>query len=246
LRKLFLISFLNVLLIPITRAFTFSNKDPKNGILGVTFTPILPTGGTGHIFDNKDDSPHPEYGISGGVDYWKKYLRAYDVHIGFDLKYQQYHFHFGPDEKNGEHQFLHLSVPASVNYPIPNYEYIYFKLGISLSSSNLFRENIGFAGENKYITTFKTAWLIYPEINLGIDILEEKYPKFYLRAGIDYTFIPISQMAEFKSSISNTGIIESVSGNFTPNKFQLRISFYPIWNKKISFIKKGHDCPNPF
>ena len=227
-------------------AWNFSNKDPKKGMLGVTFTPILPTGGDGHIFDDENDYPHKDYGIAGGFDYWKKYLWAYDLHLGFDLKYQQYHFHYGPDERNGEHQFLHLSVPASINYPIPNYEYIFFKIGISLSSTNMLRENIGYAGSNKYITTFKTTWLIYPEINLGIDILEEKYPKFYLRAGIDYTFIPISKMGEFKSSISNNGIIEVASGNFSPNKFQLRISFYPVWKRKISFIKEGHDCPSPF
>jgi len=226
--------------------WNFSNKDPKMGIFGFTFTPILPTGGNGHIFDDENDAPHREYGIGGGFDYWKKYLRAYDLHIGIDLKYQQYHFHFGPDQRNGENQFLHFSIPASANYPIPNYEYFFLKLGISLSSSNIFRENIGFAGNNKYVTSFKTSWLIYPEINLGIDIVEEKYPKFYFRIGLDYTFIPFSNMGEFKSSISNNGVIEIASGNFNPNKFQLRISFYPIWKKKISFIKEGHDCPNPF
>ena len=227
-------------------AWNFSNKDPKKGILGATFTPMLPTGGGGHIFDDKNDYPHREYGIGGGIDYWKKHLRVYDLHIGFDLKYQQYHFHFGPDQRNGEHQFLHVSIPASVNYPIPNYEHFLFKVGISLSSTNLFRENIGFAGNDKYVTTFKTAWLIYPEINLGVDLVDEKYPKFYFRCGIDYTFIPVSNMAEFKCSISNNGVIEEVSGNFSPNKFQLRISFYPIWKKKISFIREGHNCPNPF
>ena len=227
-------------------AWNFSNKDPKKGMLGVTFTPILPTGGNGHIFEKEDDAPHSEYGIGGGIDYWKKYLRAYDLHLGFDLKYQQYHFHYGPDERNGEHQFLHLSIPASVQYPIPDYEYIFVKVGFSISSSNILRENIGFAGNIKYITNFKTTWLIYPEINLGIDFIEEKYPKFYMRAGIDYTFIPIPKMGEFKSSISNNGVIEIASGKFSPSKFQLRISFYPIWKKKISFIKEGHDCPNPF
>jgi hypothetical protein len=122
----------------------------------------------------------------------------------------------------------------------------FFKAGISISSTNLLKENIGFAGDNKYITTFKTAWLIYPEINLGVDFIEEKYPRFYFRVGIDYTFIPVPKMGEFKTSISNNGIIETVSGNFSPNKIQLKISIYPIWNKKISFLKKGHDCPNPF
>ncbi len=227
-------------------AISFSNKDPKKGMLGVTFTPIKPSGGSGHIFEDKNDDPHSEYGISGGFDYWKKYLRVYDFHIGFDLKYQQYHFHFGSDKYNGEHQFLHFSIPTNIQYPIPGYEYFFFKVGISISSSNLLKENIGFAGNNKYITTFKTAWLIYPEINLGVDFIEEKYPRFYFRVGIDYTFIPIPKMGEFKTSISNNGIIETVSGNFSPNKIQLKISIYPIWNKKISFLKKGHDCPNPF
>ena len=245
-KELFLILFLTSLSIQEGFAASFSNKDPKKGMLGVTFTPIKPSGGSGHIFEDKNDDPHSEYGISGGIDYWKKYLRVYDFHLGFDLKYQQYHFHFGSKKNNGEHQFLHLSVPANIQYPIPNYEYFFFKAGISISSTNLLKENIGFAGDNKYITTFKTAWLIYPEINLGVDFIEEKYPRFYFRVGIDYTFIPVPKMGEFKTSISNNGIIETVSGNFSPNKIQLKISIYPIWNKKISFLKKGHDCPNPF
>tara|TARA_Y100000766_G_scaffold113017_1_gene96978 strand:- start:2360 stop:3100 length:741 start_codon:yes stop_codon:yes gene_type:complete len=246
LRKSLLILFITSLLIQKGFAWSFSNKDPKKGILGITFTPIKPTGGRGHIFEDKDDYPHSEYGISGGIDYWKKYLRVYDFHIGFDVKYQQYHFHFGSKKNNGEHQFLHLSIPTNIQYPIPSYEYMFLKIGLSISSSNLLRENIGFAGENKYITSFKTTWLIYPEINLGFDIIEEKYPRFYLRCGIDYTFIPFPKMGEFKTSISSNGSIETVSGNFSPNKFQLKISFYPIWKKKISFLKKGHDCPNPF
>lgn len=245
-KKQIVILFISLLINQSSFAWGFSNKDPKFGMMGISVIPILPSGGDGHIFEDDKDAPHAEYGIGGGLDYWKRYGRAYDTHVGLNIKYQQYHFHHGPEEKNGQHQFLHLSVPANLHYPIPNYSYMFFKLGVALSSTNLFKENIGFVGGNKYVSKFKTAWYVYPEITLGIDILEEKTPKFYFRAGIDYTFIPISKMGSFETSVANDGVIETVSGAFTPNKFQLTISFYPIWKKKINFFKQGHNCPNPF
>ena len=235
-----------ILLMGSNFCFGFSNKVPKNGMLGISFTPILPTGGDGHVFEDDKDDPHAEYGIGGGFDYWKRFGKAYDTHIGTELKYQQYHFHYGESQKNGQFHFLHLSIPASIHYPIPNYSFMFFKLGIALSSANLFQEKTGFAGTNKYISRFKTSWLIYPELTLGIDLLEEKNSKFHFRIGIDYTFIPISKMGEYKTYVSNEGNIEVASGSFTPNKYQIRITFYPIWKNKISFLKKGHSCPNPF
>lgn len=224
----------------------FSNKSPNLGMIGLTLTPILPTGGGGYLFGGAEDSPHAEFGIGGGFDYWKRYGRAYDTHLGLDVKYQQYHFHHGENEANGEFQFLHFSIPASLQYPIPNYTYMFLKLGIALSSSNIIQENIGFAADNKYKTTFRTAWLVYPEITLGIDILEEKTPKLYFRVGIDYSFVPISNMGEFSASVSENGMINTAQGTFTPNKFQLRLAIYPIWKKKINFLQHGHNCPNPF
>lgn len=224
----------------------FSNKSPNLGMVGVSVIPILPSGGGGQIFEGSNDSPHAEFGIGGGLDYWKRYGKSYDTHLGLDLKYQQYHFHFGEGGYNGEFQFLHLSVPASLQFPIPNYTYMFFKLGIALSSSNIIQENMGFVGENKYFTTFKTAWLLYPEILLGVDILEEKTSKFYFRVGVDYTFIPISNMGTYTASVSEDGQIKNAKGTFTPNKFQLKLTIYPIWKKKINILKHGHNCPNPF
>ena len=227
-------------------AWSFSNKNPKYGILGITFTPNLPTGGAGHLFDDENDTPHREYGIAGGLDYWKRYGRTYDAHLGFDVKYQQYHFHYGEDEANGKFPFLHFSIPASLNYPIPNYSYMFFKLGASISSANLFQSRTGYVGNNKYLTTFKTLWLIYPEISLGIDLLEEKKSKFYFNVGLDYTFIPVPKMGTFSAAVSDDGIIHYKWGSFTPNKFQIRIAFYPIWKKKTNILKNGHNCPDPF
>lgn len=215
-------------------------------MLGITFAPILPLGGDGYIFDDENDKPHAEYGLSGGFDYWKRYSRAYDLHLGTQVKYQQYHFHYSPDEHDGYYRFLHFSVPASITYPIPNYSYLFLRFGVALSSANIFQEREGNAGPFKYFTEFKTSWLVYPEIHLGFDFLEEKTNKFIIRAGIDYTFIPIGQMATFKTFISDNGVIVDHEGTFTPNKFQLTLSLYPIWKKKINFLKKGHNCPNPF
>lgn len=227
-------------------AWGFSNKAPETGIVGLRFGAILPTGGDGQVFVDEDDAPHAEYGIFGGFDYWKRYTRAYDLHLGTLMKYQQYHFHFGEEEFDGYYRFLHVSVPASFHYPIPNYSYMFFKVGVALSSANIIQENIGFAGQDKYITRFKTSWLVYPEVTLGIDLIEEKGERFYFKAGLDYTFLPVPNMAEYETYISNNGVIESGNGSFTANKFQLSISFYPIWKKKISFLKEGHNCPNPF
>lgn len=245
-KKLLIISSFLLFLFQDGFAWGINNKDPKNGMIGFSFTPILPTGGDGHTFEDDKDSPHPEYGLAGGLDYWKRYGRAYDTHLALDLKYQQYHFHHGLNQKNGQFRFLHVTVPASLHYPIPNYSYMFFKVGVALSSANIFQQNIGFVDGNKYFTTFKTSWLIYPEMTLGFDILEEKTQKFYFRAGIDYTFVPISKMGEFRSSVSSNGIIETSSGSFTPNKFQLKITFYPFMKKEFNHEKQGHRCPSPF
>lgn len=215
-------------------------------MLGISFTSVFPNGGDGHLFDGENDTPHPEHGLAGGLDYWKRYGRAYDTHLGLHLKYQQYHFHYGEDEKNGQFSFLHFSIPASLNYPIPNYSYMFLKLGTAISSANIFQSRTGYVGLNKYVTTFKTLWLIYPEITLGIDILEEKTSKFYFKAGLDYTFIPIPRMGTYSAAVSDNGVIKYKWGSFTPNKIQIQITFYPIWKKKINPFKDGHNCPNPF
>lgn len=216
-------------------------------MLGISVTPILPLGGLGKIFEFPNDAPHKDFGIGGGFDFWKRYGRSYDTHVGLDAKLQQYHFHFSEEEFDGYFRFLHLSAPASIHFPVPNYPYIFFKMGVALSSSNLIQNVNGYVEGHDYFTTFRTAWLVYPEIFLGFDILEEKTSKFYIRAGIDYTFIPISNMGGFRASVSENGqTIKVAKGTFTPNKFQFRLTIYPIWKKKINILKHGHNCPNPF
>ena len=130
-KKLFIILFLLSLLYKDGLGQGINNKDPKIGMVGLSFSTILPTGGDGHIFDDDKDLPHGEYGLAGGIDYWKRYGKTYDIHLALDLKYQQYHFHYNVDKNNGQFRFLHLSLPASLHFPIPNYSYMFFKFGLA-------------------------------------------------------------------------------------------------------------------
>lgn len=200
-------------------------------MLGFTFQAARPFGGGGHLFDGKD-KPHGEFGLSGGFDYWKRYQRTYDFHIGLEAKYQQYHFHYGADQFDGYFRFLHISTPVTMHFPFKNYPYIFVKGGVALSSLNLMSDNTGSLGaSNSYIAKFETAWPVYPEIILGIDFLEEKSKKAYVRVGIDFTFVPISSMGKFDAFVSDGSVITTGSGTFSPNKIQIKIAIYPKWKK---------------
>lgn len=209
------------------------NKNPKYGMLGFSFIAARPLGGGGHLFDDKGtDKPHGEFGLAGGFDYWKRYLRTYDIHIGLEAKYQQYHFHYGVNDFDGYFRFMHLSIPITMQFPFKNYPYIFVKAGVALSSLNILSNNSGSIKNNSYIAEFQTAWPIYPEIILGIDFLEEQGKKAYVRVGIDFTFVPISSMATYDAFVSNNVIISKGTGTFTPNKVQLKIVVYPKWKKR--------------
>ena len=209
------------------------NKNPKYGMLGFSFIAARPLGGGGHLFDEKGtDKPHGEFGLAGGFDYWKRYLRTYDIHIGLEAKYQQYHFHYGVNDFDGYFRFMHLSIPITMQFPFKNYPYIFVKAGVALSSLNILSNNSGSIKNNSYIAEFQTAWPIYPEIILGIDFLEEQGKKAYVRVGIDFTFVPISSMATYDAFVSNNVIISKGTGTFTPNKVQLKIVVYPKWKKR--------------
>lgn len=207
------------------------NRNPKYGMIGFSFQAARPVGGGGHLFDEGDDTPHGEFGLSGGLDYWKRYPRTYDFHAGLEVKYQQYHFHYGPDQFDGYFRFVNISAPMTMHFPFKNYPYIFIKGGFALSSLNLVAANSGSLGPNSYIAEFQTAWPVYPEIILGIDFLEEKSKKAYVRVGIDFTFVPISSMGEFDAFVSDDGIITQGSGTFSPNKIQIKIVIYPKWKK---------------
>jgi len=200
-------------------------------MIGFSFQAARPVGGGGHLFDKGDDTPHGEFGLSGGLDYWKRYPRTYDFHAGLEVKYQQYHFHYGPDQFDGYFRFVNISAPMTMHFPFKNYPYIFIKGGFALSSLNLVAANSGSLGPNSYIAEFQTAWPVYPEIILGIDFLEEKSKKAYVRVGIDFTFVPISSMGEFDAFVSDDGIITQGSGTFSPNKIQIKIVIYPKWKK---------------
>jgi hypothetical protein len=202
-------------------------------MLGFSASAARPFGGGGHLFDDKGtDKPHAEFGLSGGFDYWKRYQRTYDIHVGLEAKYQQYHFHYGVDDFDGYFRFTHISVPITIHFPFKNYPYIFAKVGVALSSLNLLSDNTGAIGENSYIANLQTAWPVYPEVILGIDFLEEKSKKAYVRVGIDFTFIPIGSMGEYNAYVSDNTTITTGRGTFTPNKIQLKIIVYPKWKKR--------------
>lgn len=209
-------------------------------MVGISFTGIRPFGGDGHLFDEDTDTPHEEFGFGGGFDFWKKYYRTYDFHVGVEAKYQQYHFHYGQEGHDGYFRFLHLTAPVSIHFPLKDYPYIFFKGGFALSSLNLLGDNSGTAGDNAYVSKFETAWPIYPEIILGIDFLEEKGRKAYIRAGIDYTFVPLSSMAEFDAYVWNGNELMKGAGSFNPTKIQLKITIYPIWKR---IVLNRNSCP---
>lgn len=219
---------------------SFASRDPKYGMVGISFTGIRPLGGAGHLFDEDNDTPHGEFGLAGGFDFWKKYYRTYDFHVGLEGKYQQYHFHYGQDELDGYFRFVHLSAPVTIHFPLKNYPYIFFKGGFALSSMNLLNENSGKVGDQSYISEFETAWPVYPELILGIDFLEEKGRKAFMRVGIDYTFVPLSSMGEFKAYVWSGNELKQGTGSFNPSKFQLKITIYPVWKR---IVLNRNTCP---
>lgn len=224
---------------------TSDNSSPKQGMKGFTFGALLPMGESGQVFI-EPMAPHAEYGLFTGFDYWKRFQHYYDYHIGLQTKYQQYHFHYElyDEELDGYYRFWHLTAPISMNFPIKNYPYLFFKLGAAISTTNLLFKSGGKIGPFDYFTRIYTGWTFYPEIQLGLDFMEEKNSKVWVRAGIDFSFIPIKSMGQTETYLLN-GPAQGVRAHFNPSKFQVRLDFYPVWKRRRR-VSDSNKCPNPF
>lgn len=208
-----------------------SNRHPKYGMIGFSGGLTRPFGGGGHLFDEDGDQPHGEFGFLAGFDYWKRYFGAYDFHVGLESKYEQYHFHYGENQLDGYFRLLNLSIPVTIHFPLKSYPNIALKGGFALSCLNFWSTNKGSVGDQSYITEFKSAWPVYPELIIGVDFLEESGRKGFFRAGIDYSFVPVGSMGEFGAFVTQNGVQTSAMGSFSMSKIQLKITLYPTWKQ---------------
>jgi hypothetical protein len=242
---IFLLLFALVFLLQNTNAQSFwkNNTSPDKGLLGFNIGGALLFGGNGEIFNSATETPHGEYGILAGLDYFIKINRLYNINISVLSNYQQAHFHFDVNTEtyDGYYRHFFINVPIAFEIPIPNYTYIHLRTGVSINSRNIWQPvNSNIAGF-PYTTTINTQLFLYPEIFMGLSFLEEETSNFFIRAYVQYSadiFRSQVQQTELQY-ISNTF---SHKGIYDSSRAQLIFSFYPKWKIK-STIKQSKDCP---
>jgi hypothetical protein len=226
-----------------SQSFWKNNTSPDKGLLGLNLGGALLFGGNGEIFNSSNETPHGEYGILAGLDYFIKINRLYNINISLLSNYQQAHFHFDVNNEtyDGFYRHFFINVPIAIELPIPNYSYIHFRTGISINSRNIWQPvNSNIAGFT-YTTQINTKLFMYPEIFFGLSFLEEETNNFFIRAYIQYSAdIFRSQVQQTELEYISTTF--SHKGIYNSSRAQLIFSFYPKWKIK-STIKQSKDCP---
>ncbi len=226
-----------------------SNVSPTRGIVGITIGGSQALGGDGQLFGTNEDSPHGDFGLVFGFDYWKRNLNSFDYHIALNAKYIQYHFHHvptGEEEQSGYFRMLYYSIPFTVHFPIPNYPYLQFFGGLAVAGKNLLPTQTGNLSSFTYQSNLDLKWVVSPELILGVNLIEEKTDYFIVRGSINYSnFLLRNQLYDVSLS-DDTQQLES-SRRMNTGKFEFQITLYPKWKFKRALGKKdGINCPSPF
>ena len=226
-----------------------NNVSPNRGILGLQASVLLPFSGDGQLFQENEDFPHGDYGVSFGLDYWKSNRIGLDYHLGAVAKYVQYHFHFTPEggtDEKGQFALFYTSIPLTFHLRIPNYRYLQLIAGVAISSMNFAPNVSGNIADYQYSTRIDLRWFVAPELILGINFMEEKTDYFFIRGSINYSaFILRNQSYWISMNNSNRTLAEAKQ--MPSNRVELVIAIYPKWKFKRSISKDaGINCPDPF
>ena len=210
---------------------------------------MLPFAGDGQLFEDNEDFPHGDYGLTLGLDYWKYNRSGLDYHLGAVAKYVQYHFHFAAEdgvEQSGRFALLYTSIPLTFHLSIPNYRYLQFIGGIAISSLNLAPNVSGNIADYQYSTRIDMRWYVAPELILGINFMEEKTDYFFIRGSINYSSFVLRNQS-FWISMNNSNRTLSDARQMPSSRVELVIAIYPKWKFKRSIGKdSGINCPDPF
>lgn len=227
----------------IAQNFWKDNTSSDKGLLGFNLGGALLFGGNGEIFISDSETPHGEYGLLAGLDYFIKINRLYNINLSVLSNYQQAHFHYDINNEtyDGYYRHFFLNIPLALEIPIPNYNYIQFRTGLSINSRNFWQPVQSNIAGFPYTTTVQSSWFLFPEIFIGLSFLEEETSNFFIRAYVQYSadiFKTQIQKTELQY-ISNT--LEH-RGSYNPSRAQLIFAFYPKWKIK-STIKQSKECP---
>lgn len=226
-----------------SQSFWKDNTSLDKGVLGFNLGGALLFGGNGEIFNSASETPHGEYGILTGLDYFIKINRRYNINLSLLGNYQQAHFHFDINNEtyDGYYRHLFLNIPIAIELPIPNYTYIHVRTGLSINSKNLWLPVNQNLASFPYTTKINTSWILYPEFFIGLSFLEEETSNFFIRAYIQYSanllraHVQETELKYISNTLKHKGIYDS-------SRAQLILAFYPKWKIK-STIKQSKDCP---
>ncbi len=219
-------------------------------MLGFSIGASVPLGGNGQVISESKDSPHADYGIIAGLDYWKRNVNSFDFHIGLLGKYQQYHFHYTPenstDDLIGHFQLLYYSLPVSVLLPIPRFPYFQALGGVALSSMNFIKSYQSNIADFTYNSSIDLNWVVMPELFIGLNFLEEKSDRFILRGSLIYSAFPLRNQ-DYDITMNNASTSLSSRRAMPSGKFEVLLTLYPKWKFKRGVGKNDAiNCPAPF
>jgi hypothetical protein len=226
-----------------------NNISPSKGMLGFSVGASVPIGGNGQVLSATKDFPHSDYGVLAGLDFWKRNINAFDFHVGLIGKYQQYHFHYTPEnseELSGYFQLFYYSLPFSFHIPIPKFPYFQFLGGAALSSMNFIKSYQSNISDFVYTSSIDLNWIVMPELFVGLNFLEEKSDFFILRGSIVYSAFPLRNQ-DYDISMSNGTDSFSSRRAMPSGKFEVLLTLYPKWKFKRGVSKNDAiNCPAPF
>ena len=206
-------------------------------------------GGNGQVLSATKDFPHSDYGLIGGLDFWKRNLNSFDFHIGLVTKYQRYHFHYTPlnsSEASGFFNLWYASIPFSIHLPVPRFPYFQFMGGVALSGQNFIKNFSGNISDFTYQSSIDLNWMIMPELFVGLNFLEEKTDFFILRGSVIYSAFPLRNQ-DYEINMSNASQTFSSGRAMPSGKFEVLITLYPKWKFKKSIGKNDAiNCPVAF
>lgn len=226
-----------------------NNISPSKGMLGFSMGASVPMGGNGQVLSATKDFPHADYGLMAGLDFWKRNVNSFDFHVGLLAKYQQYHFHFTPEnagEMSGYFRMLYYSLPVSLSLPIPRFPYFRLLSGVALSSMNFLPSYAGNIADYSYNSSVDLNWMVMPELFVGLNFLEEKTDFFILRGSIVYSAFPFRNQ-DYDVVMSNGSEAYSSRRAMPSGKFEVLLTLYPKWKFKRGVGKNDAiNCPAPF
>jgi hypothetical protein len=209
---------------------------------------VYPITGGGYNFEGGEnfinpDTPHMEYGLSGGFNFLipinRKVFLITHTNLAFYTSHVHYPSPFSDAHYDAPLRLLNLRQSISINktylLELPDFK-IRTKLfgGVAFNSQNLASSISGSGAEYRYYTDLRVVGAIYPELFVGAGLIQKIADFGDFHFDISFNVLPYKQMVshvEFQ-------IINNVSASADIDTGHQYIFLNIIYFPKIKFFKK--------